>query len=191
MWLAAIDQFRKSPAIGTGAGTYLYYGRLFRRIQVQADPVHVHNDYLELLAEYGILGMIAMAVFLAAHTRRGLQNSRWLVYYRLRESPDCRSSVFALQRVRCRGSQPIWLTRWLILTCTFHRMRCCFPSVRNGCKPGHRRKGDAGRSGKLLTMVAFCPSDLSLGFLISGAIQSLHFLRSGLSLSSAAHGPQR
>ncbi len=70
-WLAALDQFKVSPWVGTGAGTHLYYGRFFRRPPLQSDPEHAHSDYLELLAEYGLVGAVGMAVFLFLH----LQNS--------------------------------------------------------------------------------------------------------------------
>jgi O-antigen ligase len=82
-WQAALDQFRTAPWLGTGAGTHLYYGRLFRRPEIQADPVHAHSDYLELLAEYGIVGGIGMALFLAAHLRVGWREFARLVRERL------------------------------------------------------------------------------------------------------------
>jgi O-antigen ligase len=72
-WQAALDQFRLAPALGTGAGTHVYYGRLFRREQLQSDPIHAHNDYLELLAEYGLVGGAGMAAFLFVHLRHGLR----------------------------------------------------------------------------------------------------------------------
>ncbi len=70
-WQAALDQFRQAPVFGTGAGTHLYLGRLFRRPELQFDPIHAHNDYLELLAEYGLVGAAGMAILLALHARRG------------------------------------------------------------------------------------------------------------------------
>jgi hypothetical protein len=71
LWQAAWKQFRVSPVVGTGSGTYLYYGRQFRNSELFTDPVHAHNDYFELLAEYGILGIIAAVIFLETHLRRG------------------------------------------------------------------------------------------------------------------------
>jgi len=68
-WLAALDQWRLSPWFGTGAGTHLYFGRLFRRVQLQADPEHAHSDYLELLCEYGLIGLLGMVAFLFIHLR--------------------------------------------------------------------------------------------------------------------------
>ena len=72
-WQAALDQFRLAPVFGTGAGTHLYLGRLFRRPDLQFDPIHAHNDYLELLAEYGLVGTVGMGAFLALHAARALQ----------------------------------------------------------------------------------------------------------------------
>jgi O-antigen ligase/cytochrome c-type biogenesis protein CcmH/NrfG len=69
LWKAAIRQFQLSPWIGTGAGTYLYYGRQFRDTTVQADPVYPHSDYLQLLAEYGLAGAAGFLLFLTCHLR--------------------------------------------------------------------------------------------------------------------------
>ena len=71
LWQAALAQWKLQPAIGTGSGTYLYYGRHFRTPRVQLDPVEVHNDYLHLLAEYGAFGGAAFLLFLGAHLWRG------------------------------------------------------------------------------------------------------------------------
>jgi O-antigen ligase len=70
-WQAALDQFKVAPVFGTGAGTHLYYGRFYRRPQIQADPEHAHSDYLELLAEYGLVGIAGMVVFVFVHLRSG------------------------------------------------------------------------------------------------------------------------
>lgn len=77
-WEAALDHFNVSPVFGTGAGTHLIYGRLFRRPKIQADPIHAHNDYLELLAEYGIIGGILAFLFLIAHLSGGWMGGRKL-----------------------------------------------------------------------------------------------------------------
>ena len=69
LWHAAIRQFQLSPLIGTGSGTYLYYGRQFRDDTAQGDPLYAHNDYVHLLAEYGLIGVAGLALFLAAHLR--------------------------------------------------------------------------------------------------------------------------
>jgi O-antigen ligase len=90
LWKAALDQFRLAPVFGTGAGTYLYYGRLYRRETVQNDPLHVHSDYLELLAEYGIAGGVVMLILLASHIRAGLQRLAHIVRTELGDLDDYR-----------------------------------------------------------------------------------------------------
>ena len=96
-WEAAIDHIRVSPWTGTGAGTHLIYGRLFRRPEIQVDPVHAHCDYLELLAEYGIAGGVCMALFLTAHVRRALRTYSDILRRRFLPSGFCRSNSFAVQ----------------------------------------------------------------------------------------------
>ena len=71
LWKAALKQFQVSPIFGTGSGTYLYYGRVFRQPGVQQDPIFAHNDYLQLLAEFGLIGVAGLAPFLFFHLRSG------------------------------------------------------------------------------------------------------------------------
>ena len=73
LWATAMRQFQLAPAFGTGAATYLYYGRTLRDPQVQHDPIRAHNDYLELLAEYGVAGGVGLLLFLGAHLWQGGQ----------------------------------------------------------------------------------------------------------------------
>ncbi len=78
LWHAAIEQWKLAPVLGTGGATYRYYGRKFRTPAMQMDPVEVHNDYLQLLCEYGAVGAIAFASFLALHLRAGWRAFRVL-----------------------------------------------------------------------------------------------------------------
>jgi O-antigen ligase len=77
-WRAAVAQCKLNPLFGTGSRTYLYYGREFRVDAVQIDPIYVHNDYLQLLAEYGAVGFAAFLLFFILHLRRGLITARRL-----------------------------------------------------------------------------------------------------------------
>ena len=96
-WQAALDQFRQAPLLGTGAGTHLYYGRMFRRPELQADPVHAHSDYLELLAEYGVAGGAAMALFLITHLWSGWRSISRLIEIELQDRYRSRTTALALQ----------------------------------------------------------------------------------------------
>ena len=99
LWSSAIDQFQISPVVGTGGFSFLYYGRLFRHPSVQNDPIHTHNDYVQLLADYGMVGAILFAALLAAHLVAGGKQYRRLIR-RMKSYGDDRSNTFAL----CIGS---------------------------------------------------------------------------------------
>lgn len=96
LWEAALRQWRLQPFYGTGSGTYLFYGRQFRTDRMQLDPVHVHNDYLHLLAEYGAIGALAFAAFLFVHLRRGTKAFVRLGPRRVAMAPRLTSNGMAL-----------------------------------------------------------------------------------------------
>ncbi|HEX4638675.1 MAG TPA: O-antigen ligase family protein [Chthoniobacterales bacterium] len=96
MWQAAVEQWKLQPFLGTGSGTYLYYGRQFRTERVQQDPVEVHNDYLQLLAEYGLVGTSLFVLFLIAHLHNGWKNFRRLGPGRVARSSRVLSNSFTL-----------------------------------------------------------------------------------------------
>ena len=97
LWKAAIQQFKLEPIIGTGSGTYLFYGREFRTEKIDNDPVEVHNDYLHLLAEYGIIGGVAFLFFFGAHVGNGWKNFQRLGPKRIAVSTRITSNSLALQ----------------------------------------------------------------------------------------------
>lgn len=76
IWDAAAKQFELSPITGTGSGTSAWLGRKLRAQPVDRDATHVLNDYLELLAEYGILGTVALSAFLGIHLWNGIGGLR-------------------------------------------------------------------------------------------------------------------
>ena len=97
LWQAAMQQWKLQPVFGTGSGTYLYYGRQFRTERVLPDPVYVHNDYLQLLAEYGLVGVAGFLVFLVAHLGQGWKNFKRLGPKRVALSSRLLSNSMALQ----------------------------------------------------------------------------------------------
>jgi len=79
IWQTAIEQFKSAPVLGTGSGTFQYQERLYRKPNQFSDAVYAHNDYLQLLAEYGAVGMAGLIFFLVTHLRRGMRAVRSLV----------------------------------------------------------------------------------------------------------------
>lgn len=76
LWDSALEQFMLSPWFGTGGFSFFYFGRLFRNPLVQNDPIHVHNDYLQLLADYGLAGVVLFGALYLAHAAAGWQGFR-------------------------------------------------------------------------------------------------------------------
>jgi hypothetical protein len=64
---------------------------------VQADPVRAHNDYLDLLSEYGLVGVATLLVFLAVHIQCGWKNLIGLVPKPIGLSNRTQSNGLALQ----------------------------------------------------------------------------------------------
>jgi O-antigen ligase len=96
LWHAAIEEWKAKPVFGTGSGTYLYYGRMFRTERMQQDPIDAHNDYLHLLAEYGAVGGVLFLFFLGAHLHNGWKNFQRLGPKRVAVSNNLLSTSLAL-----------------------------------------------------------------------------------------------
>jgi len=96
LWQAAIEQWKLEPLLGTGSRTYQFYGRQFRTEQMQRDPIYAHNDYLQLLSDYGIVGLGTFALFLVPHLRQGLRVARRMGGKRVAASFRLASNTMAL-----------------------------------------------------------------------------------------------
>lgn len=103
LWDAAMRQFHDNPVFGTGSGTYYYLGRLYRHPAVEPDPVWVHNDYIHLLAEYGVTGAVLAAFFLGSHVFYGLWSMRRILQKRLVEANAATSNSLALNLAALAG----------------------------------------------------------------------------------------
>jgi len=77
-WLDTIDMIKARPVFGVGAGNYaLTYEEYHKRFKAfRRDTVHAHNEYLEMTAEYGLVGatlvlctLISLAVALIRFIR--------------------------------------------------------------------------------------------------------------------------
>ncbi len=73
-WNTAWDMWLSRPWTGVGPGHFDVRYRQFRSIGVQARPEHAHNDYLDLLADWGAIGGI-IALAAAALLLSGVQQT--------------------------------------------------------------------------------------------------------------------
>lgn len=63
------------PWFGTGAGTFEGLARRYNGGGFVADPIHAHSDWLELLIEYGWIGLLLGAAFFVVHFGAGWRNA--------------------------------------------------------------------------------------------------------------------
>ena len=82
LWKISLRIFGKSPLFGNGLGLFMDHFSKYNNLFVQ----YVHNCYLQILAETGLLGFVSFIWFLGEIIFRG--------YKRLREKPD--SLLFGL-----------------------------------------------------------------------------------------------
>jgi O-antigen ligase len=75
VWEAGWRQFAESPLVGTGSRTTEIHARLHRHEALAADlePEFAHSEYLQLLADYGLLGFAALLAAIALHLASGLR----------------------------------------------------------------------------------------------------------------------
>jgi len=61
LWSPALKIWRDNPLWGGGPGHFDYRFRPYRPEEIQARPDHVHNDFLNLLADWGLAGLALVA----------------------------------------------------------------------------------------------------------------------------------
>jgi len=68
-WGTTIDMLMDSPFTGVGLGCWAY---VYHGTEVLTHPTHVHNSYLELYANTGILGALSLVLLLAIALKVGV-----------------------------------------------------------------------------------------------------------------------
>lgn len=67
LWMPAIRMWKDNPWLGVGPGHYDVRFPQYRDHQIQVNPGYAHNEYLNLLADFGLVGtgLVAIAVLIA------------------------------------------------------------------------------------------------------------------------------
>lgn len=76
VWKAGLSQIAESPILGTGSRTSYLYGRLYRDDALDSsatEPEFIHNEFLQVVADYGLVGLALLLVVLALHAHHGLR----------------------------------------------------------------------------------------------------------------------
>lgn len=70
LWRAAIHDLGVAPFMGMGAGSFQWSARLM----MPYESLLAHNDFAQLLSEYGLIGALLVLVFLTVHFRVGARH---------------------------------------------------------------------------------------------------------------------
>lgn len=76
VWKAGVLQIAESPFLGTGSRTSYLYGRLYRDEALDSsatEPEFIHNEFLQMVADYGLVGLALLLLVLALHAHHGLR----------------------------------------------------------------------------------------------------------------------
>jgi len=102
LWQLGVEQWKLSPVLGTGAQTYEFHSR-----ELTTDPsqwsgaldksaTFAHNDYVQLLADYGAVGAVLGLLFLLIHFGNGLRFLGWYRNVRYERTGEMFSNSLAL-----------------------------------------------------------------------------------------------
>jgi O-antigen ligase len=70
LWQAAVAMFRDQPLVGNGWGSYRYLLNGYRIEPTGLKYFHVHNEYLEVAADAGLVGLGVVGVLVGLLLRR-------------------------------------------------------------------------------------------------------------------------
>lgn len=76
VWKAGMQQISESPFVGTGSRTSYLYGRLYRDEALNSsstEPEFIHNEFLQMVADYGLVGLALLLAMLGLHAHQGLK----------------------------------------------------------------------------------------------------------------------
>ena len=80
-WSMAVEQFVENPIFGAGSRSYSYECFHYWSPNIdtgEANPEFVHNEYLQLLADYGLIGFLIIVALLGGHLVYGVIQVRSL-----------------------------------------------------------------------------------------------------------------
>jgi O-antigen ligase len=103
IWDTAMVQFQQAPLLGEGARMFYDGGIKYRSEKIStwlSEPQFAHNEFLQLLADYGIVGASFLMIMILAHGLNALRFIRWFV----REKFILTGRVLSMNLALCLGA---------------------------------------------------------------------------------------
>ena len=85
IWEAGAKQIGQAPIFGTGSRTSYIYERSFRSDELGVgvgEPEFIHNEFLQIVADYGLVGFLMLSGVLILHFANGLSFVKAYVGFR-------------------------------------------------------------------------------------------------------------
>lgn len=85
IWEAGLKQIGEAPVFGTGSRSSYIYGRTFRSENLGVgvtEPEFVHNEFLQTVADYGLVGFLLVMAMLMLHFKNGVGFVRAYIGFR-------------------------------------------------------------------------------------------------------------
>jgi O-antigen ligase len=99
IWESARTQHTLSPTVGLGSRMFYDYCMTLRPASMQRrdlDALFVHNEYLQMLADYGWVGLALAVVAICCHLLHGLKFLLWFVREKYAHTGSLVSNTLAL-----------------------------------------------------------------------------------------------
>jgi hypothetical protein len=85
VWPSALAQNAMQPATGMGSRMFYDYSVTLRDAGMPSyhvDPLFAHNEYLQMLADYGWVGLALVVLVIGLHVTHGLRFVRWFTEHK-------------------------------------------------------------------------------------------------------------
>ena len=96
MWSGTLKLIREKPLFGTGMGSWRWAYQKYKDYRILSFPEYTHNDYLNLVSDYGFVGGALMVMVFVCFFRHALR-----VIRTARSSEEQAFSVGAIVAVAC------------------------------------------------------------------------------------------
>lgn len=103
IWKSAITQFSLAPNLGAGARMYYQGGTQYRSPGLATwtpEAFFAHNEYLQMLADYGWVGLALLLLVVILHLSNGFRFIRWFVFEKFMRT----GRVLSMNLAICLGS---------------------------------------------------------------------------------------
>ncbi len=119
IWDTAAVQFQQAPLLGEGSRMFYDGGIKYRSEKISpwlSEPQFAHNEFLQLLADYGIVGAVFLLIMILAHGLNALRFLRWFV----REKFILTGRVLSMNLALCLGALSALLATLVHALLEFH-----------------------------------------------------------------------